>query len=68
MMGGWRYTNETMPENGVTVEVWHNTACVLAYRTGATWTGVAEWRGGEWIPIAPTLLTQPIINWREYRA
>ena len=68
MTGGWQYTNEAMPENGVTVEVWHSTACLLAYRTGKDWTGIAERRDGRWVPIVPTLLTEPVVNWREYRA
>ena len=66
-MGGWKYTNEALPDDGATVEIWYYTACMLAYHTGGGWTAVAEWRGGALIPIAPTLLPEPVLNWREYR-
>ena len=56
MAGGWRYTNEAMPAVGHVVEVWYMVACILA-----TWTG-SEWRTAD-----GQRLTEPVVNWREYR-
>ena len=57
MMGGWKRTYETMPAVGHVVEVWYMVTCILA-----TWTGQ------HWQTADGQRLTEPIINWREYRA
>jgi hypothetical protein len=57
MMGGWNRTYEAMPAVGHVVEVWYMVTCILA-----TWTG------SEWRTVDGVRLTQPIVNWREYRA